>query len=264
MQCSQTYGNELNKKLNDAYRLISEEIILKMATKEPTISNVVNALNKECFGVWSYEDGFSPKYTLIYINGDEKLQGEAIDLNLEDKDKFDVTMAFCNHLVNEYKHLDLLDVFNTYSHKLRTYVEMFGYRTISENELEELEGHNFTMITKAKGIIFVPLIDKLKFYRHFFDNTYMQQKPEGENVVYLLLDLDTGKIKIGRSVSITHREKTLQAQAPKIETIAFWKAPKEAETHLHKALASKRLRGEWFALNFSDMNLIKTSMGKYK
>ncbi len=52
----------------------------------------------------------------------------------------------------------------------------------------------------------------------------------------------------------------MQAQDPKIETIAFWKAPKEAETHLHKTFASKRIRGEWFELTFADMNAIKVFM----
>ena len=263
METRSTYVDHLNKRLNDAYKPLSEELILKMAKTQPTVNNVVNGLNKECFGLWTYEDGFSPNYTLTYINGQTKLQGESINLNLEDKDKFDITMAFCHHLASEYKHLDQINVFNTFSHSLRSYIEMFGYMTVTDIEMEDLEGYNFTMITKAKGIFYVPLIDKLKFYRNFFDNNYNQPKPTDENVIYLLLDLKHGNIKVGRSAKITQREKTLQAEAPKIETIAFWKAPKEVERHLHKTFAAKRLRGEWFQLTFSDMHEIKKYMSQY-
>jgi hypothetical protein len=257
------YGLILNKRLNDAYKLISEETILRMAKRDPAINNVVTALQKECFGIWSNEDVFSPNYTLVYINGDTELQGEAIELSLEDKDRYHLTMAFCNHLTQEYKHLDLLDVFNTYSQSLRTYIEFYGYTTIGDNIMEELDGYNYTLITKSKGVIYVPTIDKLKFYRQFFGDIYNQEKPKNENVVYLLLEMKSGHIKIGRSIKITYREKTLQAQAPTIETIAFWKAPKEVETHLHKTFASKRLRGEWFKLTFTDMKIIQSTMLQY-
>ncbi|SFQ30848.1 GIY-YIG nuclease family protein [Parafilimonas terrae] len=256
-------GTELNEKLNDAYRLISEEAILRLAAKDAAVSNVANGLCKDCFGIWCDEEDFSPNYTLVYINGEGLLQGEAINLNIEDKYKFDITMAFCNHLTKEYKHLDLIDVFNTYSYKLRSYLELFDYRTISDKEMSEIEGENVTFIAKAKGILYVPQIDKLKLYRDFFDNNYNYDKPKDENVVYLLLDLNTSHIKIGRSKTIMHREKTLQSQSPKIETIAFWKAPKATETFLHKTFVAKRLRGEWFKLNFSDLNHIKELMTQY-
>jgi hypothetical protein len=257
------YGKQLNQRLNDAYKLISEETILQMAKRDPAINNVVTALQKECFGIWSNEDDFSPNYTLVYINGDTELHGEAIELSLEDKDKYDLTMAFCNHLTREYKHLDLIDVFNTYCQQLRSYIEFFDYTTISDNTMSELQGSSFTMITKSKGIIYVPTIDKLKFYRQFFGDIYNREKPKDENVIYLLLELESSHIKIGRSTRISHRERTLQAQAPTIETIAFWKASKEVETHLHKTFASKRLRGEWFELTFSDMKMIKEAMFQY-
>jgi hypothetical protein len=256
------YVQELNDKLNASHRYLSEEFILRMSKVNPEISNVVNALNKECFGVWSYESEFSPLYTLAYINGAPDLNGEALDLNLEDQDKFDVTMAFCAHLAREYKHLDTLDVFNTYSNRLRSYLEMFDFRTVSNEEL--LFGDkNVTIIAKAKGIYYVPFIDKVKFYREFFGNVYSQPKPNEENVVYLLLDTKTGHIKIGRSKNVSHREATLLAQSPVIEAIAFWKAPKEAESHLHKTFAAKRLRGEWFDLSFSDMHNLKKIIEDY-
>jgi hypothetical protein len=139
---------------------------------------------------------------------------------------------------------------------------MFDYRTVSNDEL--LGGDkNVTIIAKAKGIYFIPLIDKVKFYREFFGNVYNQPKPDEENVVYLLLDTKTGHIKIGRSKNVSHREATLLAQAPVIVTIAFWKAPKEAESQLHKTFATKRLRGEWFDLSFSDMHSLKKLIERY-
>ncbi|MDF2191397.1 GIY-YIG nuclease family protein [Paraflavitalea sp. CAU 1676] len=253
----------LNKRLNAAHRYMAEELILEMATKSPEISNVVNAISRESFGIWTYNEDFSPAYTLSYINSQGKdLVGEVLSLNLNEKDNFEVTMAFCAHLSREYSHLDTIDVFNTYNHKLRSYLEMHEIRTVTQEELVACE-EEITIIAKGKAIYYIPIIDKLNFYRSLFGNLHAQPKPRDENVVYLLLDIQTGFFKIGRSSNLYHREGTLQAQTPVIETIAFWKAPKEAERLLHRQFSEKRLRGEWFKLDFKDLRQLKEIIENY-
>ena len=80
--------------------------------------------------------------------------------------------------------------------------------------------------------------------------------------VYQIFNKQNKFIKIGKSIQPLHRERTLQAQAPDIVMIAMWKAPGVEETNLHREYKDKRERGEWYALNFSDLREIKTYMGR--
>ncbi|NOT90467.1 GIY-YIG nuclease family protein [Ferruginibacter sp.] len=191
----------------------------------------------------------------------EKIFTEALELELRDNDVNYLTLAFCRHLAQNYEHLDLLDVFNEFQHKVKTYIEMFNYRTVDTNLFEEVKGLDFLlMIPNEDGIFYVPTLGKLKFYRDFFGDTYKKEKHPDIEAVYLLLDLDSSNIKIGQSRKMIHRERTLQAQKPSIELIAYWISPKQVETQLHQMFKSKRLRGEWFKLSFADLKTIKKFM----
>jgi hypothetical protein len=71
---------------------------------------------------------------------------------------------------------------------------------------------------------------------------------------YVMLDANTGYYKIGRSKSILEREKALQSEKPTIELV--FSIEKNVESELHKKFASKRVRGEWFALTSDDLKSI--------
>ena len=76
-----------------------------------------------------------------------------------------------------------------------------------------------------------------------------------------MIDLKTGYHKIGISNNPTYREKTLQSEQPKIETVetrkfANRKIAKEFESELHIKYEHKRIRGEWFDLNPIEINEI--------
>lgn len=76
--------------------------------------------------------------------------------------------------------------------------------------------------------------------------------------VYLIKCLKTGKYKIGRSVNPIFREKTLSAESPEIETIFVSPLTTlRSEKELHKKFKGKRIRGEWFSLNESDVEQIR-------
>lgn len=75
--------------------------------------------------------------------------------------------------------------------------------------------------------------------------------------VYLMKDLRNGFYKIGESAVPQYREKTLQSEQPLIELVEAWSGTTDDEKHLHRCFAEKRIRGEWFRLNDSDIEEIE-------
>ena len=69
-------------------------------------------------------------------------------------------------------------------------------------------------------------------------------KNKSKPKTYIMLDEYTGYVKIGYSINVEFREKTLSAQFPKIKTIKIFN--KNIENVLHKKYHQYRLRGEWF------------------
>jgi len=76
--------------------------------------------------------------------------------------------------------------------------------------------------------------------------------------VYVMIDKNTGYYKIGRSTNPEKRERTLQSEKPTIEMLFNHDARVVDEKHLHNMFVDKRVRGEWFDLNGSDLNKIRT------
>jgi hypothetical protein len=138
-------------------------------------------------------------------------------------------------------------------------LERLGFFTISKESLENLNDLNPVVIAKnVRGIIPIGTIRKESFYKDFFKSVV--EGSENEPKVYLLLNPTANHVKIGRSKRPGYREKTLQSQEPQIFLIASWIAPSSVETFLHKKFKEKRLRGEWFKLNFNDLAEIKEHM----
>jgi len=75
--------------------------------------------------------------------------------------------------------------------------------------------------------------------------------------VYVMIDKNTGYYKIGRSVNPERREKTLQSEKPTIEMLFNHDARVKDEKELHDMFKDKRIRGEWFDLNGSDLTKIR-------
>ena len=106
----------------------------------------------------------------------------------------------------------------------------------------------------------------LEFSKHFYENKILpnnniKQTKTTFCFAYLMIDLKTGYHKIGISNNPTYREKTLQSEQPKIETVetrkfANRKIAKEFESELHIKYEHKRIRGEWFDLNPIEINEI--------
>ncbi len=76
------------------------------------------------------------------------------------------------------------------------------------------------------------------------------QKP---TFIYLMSHARNGCFKIGISRTPKARESTLQAEDPELSMIGFWQATVGTEREAHALFASKRVRGEWFRLDASDL-----------
>ncbi len=83
--------------------------------------------------------------------------------------------------------------------------------------------------------------------------------------VYLMMDTTNNFHKIGISNNPRYREHTLQSDKPTIELVCAKKYPtriiaESIEKALHSAYSNKRIRGEWFNLDFSEINEIKETL----
>lgn len=88
---------------------------------------------------------------------------------------------------------------------------------------------------------------------------------KGKCHVYLMIDTSNNFHKIGISNSPKYREHTLQSDKPTIELLCSKEYPSRAmaeaiEAALHKTYASKRIRGEWFNLDSSDIEELKQAL----
>lgn len=249
----------------DNYTSLDENAILKMneICSSGELNNVVVGLEKHCYGLWLIDDEKEIKYQIFYVRGDEKLEGDLIQLTSDLKYRDRLVFYFSNFLSNKYKDIDLIDTFNTFQGHTRGMLEKVGFLTVASTEIDT--DTIPTMIAKdMKGIIPIRIIQKGEFYKKFFGNKNLPNEKPRRGYVYLMLDKRSGYIKIGKSKEPTFREKTLHAQEPDIELIAFWEAPSIFEKQLHKQFELKRQRGEWFALNFEDLKQIKEIMDDYQ
>lgn len=246
---------------------LNEEAILKLnsASNDVGLNNVVVGLNKHCYGLWLIDDGNESKYQMFYINSDQKLEGDLIELTTDLDNRDEIVLYFSHFLTDKYKDLDTIDLYNSFQNLIRGMFEKIEYYTITTQDIENYSNFNSKLIVKdKKGIIVFQTISKGDYYRRYFGNKDLPKEPEIGQYVYLMLNKRNGFIKIGRSKSPMFREKTFQAEEPDIELISFWKAPNKYEKILHNSFTSKRQRGEWFELNFKDLQRIKEIMVEFE
>lgn len=260
----------LNASLEDllfkrCYSIDENTIRLLDQVDNGHINNVIVGLEDECFGISLTEESPSITYSLFYIHSKKNLTGLLVEMDVDLPERDQLTFLFAQLLAQDYPHLDTIDVFNTFQRQTRTLLEKLGYFTFCPSELENVkEGQHFTMLAVGKtGIKKIPSIDKLDFYKKLLGCIATPNHAGKEDYVYLMLNLESGYVKIGRSIHPVYREKTLQGQEPKIHTIAAWKAPKCKEKELHTIFDRQRVRGEWFKLSLSDLKKIKAFMNEF-
>lgn len=119
------------------------------------------------------------------------------------------------------------------------YFLQYGYYTLKKSDI---------VSTNEDGSIFVN--DKIT---NLFNKISMNEivKNHVQKNTYLLMNNRNGYYKIGRSINILKREKTLQSEDPDISLISS--TPIDIEFELHQKYKDKHIRGEWFSLNESDV-----------
>jgi Meiotically up-regulated gene 113 len=249
---------KLQELFYESYNSLSEDEILEINKKNPTadINNVIVGLCKHCFGIAVNEIGEELSFQLCYINGSDKLEGDALQLSLNSLYRDYLIFYFSGFLAHHYDDLDEIDVYNTFQNQMRSMLERFGYITVDSNTIDKFR--NPTIIAAGvRGIIKVNFIDRLSLYRDLFSKFGIGISNEKNlDYVYLMLNKRNNYIKIGRSKNPSHREKTLQSDEPDIELIVAWAGTPIMEKELHRLFHKKRKRGEWFNLQLNDIKII--------
>ena len=82
--------------------------------------------------------------------------------------------------------------------------------------------------------------------------------PPTGKVVYGIQDEGNGLIKIGKASDATARRRQLQTGNPSRLRIVAWRTGyTTTESSIHRALASERVRGEWFLPSAKTINVLK-------
>lgn len=249
------------KRFNEVCFTLSREDIEKLNKEDNgPINNVRAMIAQHCYGVKLFDDEHGVAVEMFYINNDDKLKGDIFHINLNDPDYFRLLLRFCDLLANDYKDIDAIAAFNTFQTKLRGFLEKQEFFTTTSMELKRFEGQNAVgMVVSERGYKNIELIDHTEFYRNFFGN-YSTTLQAGREYVYLMVNKETGLIKIGTSKRPGYREKTLHSQEPQIHIVALWCCNKKIEKELHKKFEKKKVRGEWFRLSFHDLKEIEDYM----
>ena len=254
----------MQKYVEENIAFICEEDILRLAEKELPINNVVKRVNKEAFGAWV---SHNKKICINYTYHDEENKLQCMVLFLPKKltyNKF-AHIIFCFSMaVSDINKNNIIDTHNTYCVHLRSVFEREGFSTFTQEEREKLKTlDTHGILISNEPIITLPTINKKKFYTEFFKEVD-RENLSNEDKVYLMYDFHTDLTKIGYSKNPKVREHTLQSEKPDIILLAFWSANKQIEKIVHKKYANKRLRGEWFNLDFRDYKEIKEYMESYQ
>ena len=241
---------------------LSREDILKFEQEDNgPINNVVAGIDRHCYGVRLFDDQHGLSAEMFYIDGVKSLKGDIIQLELRDKDYYELLLRFCVLLADLYPDVYALDAFYTFQKKLRGFLEKLGFTTVTSMELERFSGQDAVlMCASPRGFFKIDVMEPKQFYRDFFGNIIPQKTENDKDYLYLMVNTDTSLIKIGRSNNPVYRERTLHSQEPNIHLVAIWCCAKDIEKQLHVKFNHKRVRGEWFRLTIPDLSEIERFM----
>lgn len=153
------------------------------------------------------------------------------------------SFSFSEAILNcsELELLAVKELFKEYFFALRAYFNLFvdsdGNYPTPKRVLEKLLTLNLTQRERIE----------------------VQEEISKYTYIYLIKDNRTGFVKIGRSNTPEHRlnqlkkQDTLLPYSNDFELIYAWAAYPYIEKILHKKYETKRIRGEWFSLDFNDL-----------
>lgn len=243
------------------FRLDGDDISKLDQEDNGPINNVIAGIATHCYGTKLYDDDHGLLAEMFYINGRKELRGDIIRIGIRDGNYYELLLRFCVLLANDYEEVDAIGAFNTFQQKLRGFLEKQKFFTVTSLELKPFMGQNTVMMSSAsRGIIKLDFIEPKEFYRDFFNNIVGQPLQQGKEYVYLMVNTDTGLIKIGKSIDPVYRERTLHSKEPSVHLIALWRCDQQVEKELHAKYIHRRVRGEWFRLTIPDLTALEEFM----
>jgi hypothetical protein len=182
------------------------------------INSVIAGIAYSCYGVRLFDDQHGLTADMFFINSKGKLKGDIITLNVNDPDYYELLLRFCILLSEDYLDVDAIGAFNTFQQKLRGFLEKQRFTTVTSLELKQFKGIGGVMMSASpRGIIKIDLIDKVEFYRDFFNNIVNTPIDKTKEYVYLMVNAQTSLIKIGTSTTrFTGKERFIHRSRPSI------------------------------------------------
>lgn len=215
-----------------------------------------SGLENFVFGVMMPDNPIEEGIHLLYAEEIREFRAYAVPIPLDYPQLADeITTVFAREITYLNPEKDFITVFNTFQTHRETALENLGYTTFNPFEVPS----NGSLVFGSMAIP-IQKINRLDFLMTLYGKVNNQPHLDPENKIYLMVDTDTGFIKIGRSKNPKTREKTLQSEKPKIHIICSWTAPAFIEKELHNRYRLKRKRGEWFNLTLNDLDEIKMYM----
>lgn len=97
--------------------------------------------------------------------------------------------------------------------------------------------------------IVIEMCDAVQVSLDYSQNIETKKKRDGSGSVYFLLNPKTGLVKIGWTVDVYSRSKTLESQSGVgLKLLGFIRADSmKAETEMHRRFKKLRVKGEWFS-----------------
>lgn len=114
---------------------LGPEDIYKLDREDGPITNVIAGIDKHCYGTKLYDDEHGVMVEMFYINGERELRGDILQLDIYEKQYYELLLRFCDMLAKDYPGVDAIGAFNTFQKKLRGFLEKLEFFTVSSLEL---------------------------------------------------------------------------------------------------------------------------------
>ena len=176
----------------------------------------------------------------------------------KDTYNYDISKLFTDdmfYIKNIFALSPLLSTFGKYQIS-RHFIRVFKTENCIDSVDYDENGDTYTLIDDTSRIALLLFISDVIVSIQLFNKEVKltAEKYTPDQKTYIMYDKTFGAYKIGRSKDPSFREKTLGAQFPNITLFAVHK--NDIEHKLHKAYASKIIRGEWFRLDNDDLKSI--------
>lgn len=242
------YIEDFNSKISD----LSFSFVREIAKDHPQVNNVLRGLNKDCFLLLK-ESETTEELLFVYIIYSIDSPGILIRLRFREDLFYYYLLGFSLEITKLNSKLEAISIYNTFINAFRSYLESRQIITFLSSEFNKLR--KGTLISH-EDIEIIKHFDRVKFYRAYLGDENYLNFDEGKDYVYLIINEDDFTFKIGQSTRPKYREGTLQSKKPSVFLLKAWQCDKRIEKELHSIYSNKRVRGEWFKLDFGEISEI--------